>query len=574
VRYLQLTHNEWDPTTKTSRPKVLHSFGREDQLDRDAIRRLVASLTRLLDPATALTSTDKPGSTSGPAGLAFTSSRPVGGTLVLDGLWRRLGIDTVMTRLLAGRKRDPRTERVLFALVANRALEPGSKLAAARWVTRRAHIDGLPETTDDACYRAMDWLLDIAPDLEKEVFWQVATLLDHEVDLLFFDTTSTYFETDEPDLPVTRDSRGRPIPDSTLEATATGEASAATGEGADAEGVGFRSYGKSKDSREDLPQVVIGMAVTRAGIPVRVWCWPGNTSDSALIRQAREDMRDWTLARVMWVADRGFSSAQNRRELRRGGGHYIIGEKLRSGSAEATAALSRQGRYQHVRDNLQVKEVKIAEDERFVICYNPEQAERDTALREVMLGKLTTMITGTDQLSVTKRAELRGRISTMPGLNRYLRVTPGGLLRIDKKKISIEANLDGKYLLRCSDPALSAEDIALGYKQLLQVERGWRDMKTTLELRPVYHRLEDRIRAHVILCWLALLLIRIAETTTGDTWANLREDLQEMHVGTFEGPAGTFRQRTELTTEQRDILGKIGIEPPKKIIELGLPTTP
>jgi hypothetical protein len=141
----------------------------------------------------------------------------------------------------------------------------------------------------------------------------------------------------------------------------------------------------------------------------------------------------------------------------------------------------------------------------------------------------------------------------MPGLNRFLRVTPGGLLRIDKKKITSEANLDGKYLLRCSDPDLSAEDIALGYKQLLQVERGWRDMKTTLELRPVYHRLEDRIRAHVILCWLALLLIRIAETTTDQTWANLREDLQELHVGTFEGPAGTFRQRTELTTEQRDI---------------------
>ena len=83
-----------------------------------------------------------------------------------------------MTRLLAGRKGDPRTERVLFALVANRALAPGSKLAAAGWVTRRAHIDGLAETSDDACHRAMDWLLDIAPDLEREVFWQVATLLD------------------------------------------------------------------------------------------------------------------------------------------------------------------------------------------------------------------------------------------------------------------------------------------------------------------------------------------------------------------------------------------------------------
>ncbi|NKQ55651.1 IS1634 family transposase [Amycolatopsis sp. K13G38] len=572
VRYLQLTHNEWDPATKTSRPKVLHSFGREDQLDRDAIKRLVASLTRLLDPATALTS-----SGAGPAELAFTSSRPVGGTLVLDALWRRLGIDTVMARLLEGRKRDPRTERVLFALVANRALDPGSKLAAAGWVTRRAHIDGLPETSDDACYRAMDWLLDIAPELEREVFWQVATLLDHEVDLLFFDTTSTYFETEGPDDPITRDTRGRPAPDPSGDTGTENDADSGTDKsGGDTagDGVGFRTYGKSKDSRDDLPQVVIGMAVTRAGIPVRVWCWPGNTTDSALIRQAREDMRDWTLARVMWVADRGFSSAANRRELRRGGGHYIIGEKLRSGSAEATAALSRPGRYQHVRDNLQVKEVRIADDERFVLCFNPEQAERDAALREVMTGKLAALIAASDRLTAEKRAELRGRISTMPGLNRYLRTTPGGLLRVDKKKVTSETHLDGKYLLRCSDPHLSAEDIALGYKQLLQVERGWRDMKTTLELRPVYHRLEDRIRAHVILCWLALLLVRIVETTTGRTWNQVRDDLQELHVGTFEGPAGTFRQRTELSAAQRDILTKLGIDTPKKIIELGPATTP
>ena len=123
-------------------------------------------------------------------------------------------------------------------------------------------------------------------------------------------------------------------------------------------------------------------------------------------------MRDWTLARIVWVADRGFSSTQNRRYLRRGGGHYIIGEKLRSGSAEANAALSRQGRYQHVRDNMQVKEVRIADDERFVICHNPEDADRDAALREVMLGKLTALIDGTDTLSVDEaggvaRADLR-----------------------------------------------------------------------------------------------------------------------------------------------------------------------
>src|SRR5437660_11071382 len=154
----------------------------------------------------------------------------------------------------------------------------------------------------------------------------------------------------------------------------------------------YRRWGKSKDYRDDLPQVVIGMAVTRDGIPLRVWCWPGNTADSALIRQVKDDMRHWSLSRVVWVADRGFTSAENRRYLRKGGNHYIIGEKLRSGSAEAQAALSRQGRYQEVAENLRVKEVRIAEDERFVICHNPQGAERDAAIRARMITQLRELI--------------------------------------------------------------------------------------------------------------------------------------------------------------------------------------
>ncbi len=310
------------------------------------------------------------------------------------------------------------------------------------------------------------------------------------------------------------------------------------------------------------------MAVTREGIPVRCWCWPGNTSDSALIRQVKHDMRDWTLARIVWVADRGFSSAENRRYLRRGDHHYIIGEKLRSGSAEATAALARPGRYQHLAENLQVKEVRIAEGERFVVCFNPEQAERDAALREVMTGKLTALIADSDQLSVTQRAELRGRISTMPGLARFLRTTGGGLLRLDKTRVEAETKLDGKYLLRASDPSLSAEDIARGYQQLLEVERGWRDLKQILDLRPVYHRREERIRAHVQLCWLALLLIRVAETTTGQTWPVMRRELDRLHAITYTGPTGTFRQTTEPTKPQIDLYAQLDLPRPKKIIEI------
>lgn len=552
VSYLQLVHNDWDPAARTSRTKILYSFGRTDQVDTAAIERLIVSLSRLLDPAAALKATTG-------SDLSLICSRPLGGTDVLDGLWRRLGIDTAMTKLLARRRVGSPFERVLFGLVANRALAPSSKLAAADWITNDVHIDGLGETSDDVCYRAMDWLHDVREHLEREVFGKVANLLNLEVDLLFFDTTSTYFELTDPDEPVRRDEHGHVLPAS------QGDAPNAN---AEEDSVGFRTYGKSKDSRDDLPQIVIGMAVTREGIPVRVWCWPGNTADSKLIRQVRDDMRDWTLSKIVWVADRGFSSERNRRYLRQGEHAYIIGEKLRSDSPEIKAALSRQGRYTCVAENMRVKEVKISETERFVICHNPDAATRDAHIRAQLVAQLDELIAGSDKLPAMKRGELRGRISTKPGLNRYLRVTPGGLLRVDKARCKTEANLDGKYLLRCSDPHLSAADIALGYKQLLEVERGWRDMKQVLDLRPVYHRLEERIRAHVVLCWLALLLIRIIETSTGQTWHHIRRDLDRLHAVTFTGPTGTFRQRTDPTKPQIDLYARLDLPLPKKIIEI------
>jgi hypothetical protein len=550
VRYLQLAHNVWDPQKRRSTVQVVYNFGREDAANRDALQRLVASVTRFLDPDAALAAAAD--------GLEFTESRPLGGTWALDALWSRLGLSKEMRRLLNGRRLGDSAERVLFALVANRALAPSSKLAAARWVNEDALIAGLPVTSDDACYRAMDWLLEINSELERKVFDTLARLLNLEVDLLFFDTTSTYFVTGDEDEPVTRDTNGYPV----TSASTDGD------DGEQREPGGFRTWGKSKDYRGDLPQIVIGMAVTRDGIPVRVWCWPGDTNDPALIRQVKDDMRDWCLSKVIWVADRGFTSAANRRYLRKGGGGYIIGEKLRSGSAEAAAALSRQGRYTDVAQNLKVKEVRIAEDERFIICFNPEAAGRDAAIRARMIAQLTEAIKDSDQLSAGKRAELRGIISTKPGLNRYLRVTPGGLLRIDAARAKAEENLDGKYLLRTADPKLSAEDIAVGYKQLLEVERGWRDMKQVIDLRPVYHRREHRIRAHVILCWLALLLARLAENACGQTWPELRRELDRIHIDTFTGPAGTFRQRTEITTPQAAILKALDISTPPRIYQL------
>jgi hypothetical protein len=191
VSYLQLAHNEWDPAAKTARTKVLYSFGRADQLDRAAVERLIGALTRLVGTEPAPSGPDR-ARVVGVPGLEFTESRPLGGAWLLHGLWRRLGIDTLLRRLAGRTRRDPVVERVLFALVANRALAPSSKLAATSWAAHDVHLPSLTggdyRVTDDACYRAMDWLISIEAELARGVFDQVAHLLNLEVDLIFFDT--------------------------------------------------------------------------------------------------------------------------------------------------------------------------------------------------------------------------------------------------------------------------------------------------------------------------------------------------------------------------------------------------
>jgi transposase len=544
VGYLQLAHNEWDAKAGHSVVRVLHSFGREDLIDRAAISRLIGSLERWLDPL----APPRPAAGTGP-GLRFVESRPIGGAWALDGIWRALGVQRTLSGLLQGRRLDPRAERVLFAMVANRALEPLSKLAASKWLSERAWIPGLQELDEDACYRAMDWLLEVQDDVAEQVYFQTADLLNLKVDLLFFDTTSTYFETETPDEPAVDEDGNQVTP-------------------------AFRTYGHSKDSRDDLPQIVIGMAVTRTGIPIRVWCWPGNQSDQELIRQVKDDLRAWKLSRVVWVADRGFQSEENRRYMQRAGGHYIFGEKLRGNDREANQALARQGRYHEIAENLRVKEVIIDDGtmrDRFVICHNPDEASRDKTVREQLLAQLADAIAGSDALTAEERQKLHGRLSTKRGLKRFIRTTKTGLLRVDRAAVKAEEHLDGKFLLRTSDPTLSVEDIALGYKQLLEIERAWRDMKSTIDLRPVYHRKEDRIRAHVLLCWLSLLLIRIAETQTRQTWRNLRDELERLHLITFTGPAGTSRQRTELTHQQQQILRQLSIDAPPLFLQLAAP---
>ena len=236
---------------------MLYSFGRADQLDRPAIERLITALTRVLgtEPGAGTDGGPDRARAAGMPGLMFTESRPLGGAWLLDGLWHRLGIDTLLRGLAGGTRRDAVVERVLFALVANRALAPSSKLAATSWIAHDVHLPGLTggdyRVSDDACYRAMDWLLAVEAELARGVFDAVAHLLNLEVDLIFFDTTSTYFETEQADEPVWRDA-ARPA------SCPTSPTSPARNDSARPTGrqrkIGFRTHGKSKDSRDDLPR--------------------------------------------------------------------------------------------------------------------------------------------------------------------------------------------------------------------------------------------------------------------------------------------------------------------------------
>jgi hypothetical protein len=254
--------------------------------------------------------------------------------------------------------------------------------------------------------------------------------------------------------------------------------------------------------------------------------------------------------------------------------------------------LSRQGRYQSVRDNLRVKEIRLGQGDgarRFVLCHNPEQAERDRHQRQQQLAvvaaeleRITTLRAKAGPANTTGRGRGHGRraaagddhlkaecaLCDHPALGRWLRQGPGGRLMIDRAKVRAEQRLDGKFLLSTSAPDLSAEDVALGYKNLLEAERCFRDLKTTLELRPVYHHLERRIRAHVLLCWLALLLGRVAERQTGHTWRRINLELGRLHLVTLAGPAGRVQHTTALTQSQRELYAATGVTPPPRVTSL------
>jgi transposase len=530
VEYVQLAHNVWNKNKGFAQAQVIYSFGRREQLDIEAIKRLVNSLCRFLDPE------DEINAKSSGADLKFIKARPCGGAYLLSQLWKRLNIDKRLETVLKDRSFTAPIKQALFAMVANRALAPSSKLAIEQWAAEDVFLGTEEDLQVQHFYRAMDFLLEHAQDIQKEVFWSTASLLNLTVDLIFFDTTNTYFEIDEP-----------------------GPSE-------------LKAYGKSKDKRDDLPLVTIGLAVTREGIPVKCWILPGNQHDAKTVDRIQKDLNAWNIGRVVWVMDRGMAGDENRRILQRAGGQYILGEKLR-GVHLNQAALSHPGRFKVIKDNLHVKEVFAGQGtgrRRYVIAYNPEQAEVDRVNREKTLDRLRCELDALNKPNRRKSSKAQCNVLLNKSMGRYVKELKSGKLKIDNAKVKQEKKLDGKYLLSTSDQHLSAEDIALGYKQLMEVERAFRSLKGSLSLRPIYHSKDDRIRSHVLLCWLALLLIRIAEIETGMTWPKIKRTMQRLNLVEFLTKDGRILQHTELIADQRNILNKLNIKPPKKVFKVDL----
>lgn len=532
VTYVQLAHNERDAQKGHAKATVLYNFGRIEDLDVEQLKRLVKSISRFLPPEAALESQvmlKHRGSS-----FKWNWTRSFGGGYLLSALWQQLRLREVMERRVSQRQFKTPISDAIFAMVANRCLAPSSKLSITEWVEKDVFINKLSKLEVQVLYRAMDFLLIHQAAIEQEVYWAVADLLNLEVDLILFDTTSSYFETE-------------------IESV-------------------LKKHGYSKDKRGDLPQVIIGLAVTRDGIPVRHWVFPGNTMDMSTIERVKKDLVSWRLSRVVIVHDEGMTSASNLQYLQRGGGHYIAGCKLRNGEARAEQALSHKGPFTTIDEHLFAKEIVVgdgAKRQRLVLVKNTKEQKRAEETRQQLIQTLEDKIkpfNARKNKSPDNKALQELKSHRLYG--KYLIELKSGHLKIDRDKLQFETRYDGKYLLETSDDSLSLGDIVLGHKQLYDVEQAFRTLKTTLELRPNYHSRDDRIKCHILLCFMALVLVRIVERKTQKSWARVRDEMARLHCGEFQIESKKFRQLTELTAEQKQIFKELAIKEPSSIVDI------
>jgi hypothetical protein len=514
--YLLIVDNQWvDGKVKQH---VLHRLGRLDELLASGqLDALIQSLGRFSEKLAVLGAHARGDSVT-------TRSARIGPALIFQRIWQACSMDKVLTGLLKGRRFEFSVERAIFLTVLHRLLAPGSDRAAEKWKDDYA-IEGVADLDLHHLYRAMAWLGEVLPsaqqdgatpfsprtnkDLIEEALFARRRDLFSALDIVFFDTTSIYFE----------------------------------GQGGETIG----QLGHSKDHRPDLKQMVVGMVLDQNGNPVCSELWPGNTADVKSLVPIVERLRGrFGIRSICIVADRGMISAETLKEVESRKWSYILGVRMRS-STEARAVVARAGRYAEVhpksddRDDpspLRVKEVWVEGARRYVVCLNEDQATKDRRDREAVVASLRDALSKGDKSLVGNK-----------GYRKYLR---GGAKQfaVDEDKIKEEARYDGKWVLT-TNMDIAAAEVALKYKQLWMVEDVFRSMKSLLNTRPIYHKCDETIRGHVFCSFLALLLRkeledRLARREWKLEWADVIRDLDnlvEMEVS-ISGKGYVFRGQT------------------------------
>jgi len=544
VAYYALAENAWNAAAKRAEARVVHNFGRADQVDRDGLKRLVKSINRVLDAGDAVAS----GLREVPE-IEIERVFELGVVLAARRLWEELGIGTAIRRCAEAGELTAPHETALFAMAANRLDDPSSKLGCAvRWLPDVAFLPDAAGLTVDQLYRALDFLAVWSDAIERDVFLKSADLFRLDVDLIFYDTTTAYFEIDAADEEA-EEWAGR------LYAP-------------------LRRRGHSKEGRDNQPQVIVALAVTRDGMPVRSWVLPGDTADVTTVARIKDDLRAWRLGRCVFVGDAGMYSAENLAALSRGLGRYILAVPMRKVKEIAAEVLTRPGRYKPVADNLQIKEIVVGEGERrrrYVLCLNPEEAERQRRHREQVLIELAAEL----KLLYEREEDHPKAACTLLASRRYGRYLGTDYLgrpRLDTAKVKAAEKFDGRFVVITNDDTLSAEDVALGYKGAWIIESCFRRMKQTgLEVRPMFHWTPRRIEAHIKLCVLALQTQRAAEIRCAQPWARIAHELAALKAVRFRSEGRTIVQRTKIADNLREILKQLGVSTPKQIMSVSDP---
>jgi Transposase DDE domain len=536
--YLQVVENRWE--RGRSRQRVVATLGRLDQLQRTGqLDALLASGARLARSVLLL-------SEHAQGRLPTLSIRHIGPALVFQRLWQQTGCQQVIGQLLHGRRFEFSIERAVFLTVLHRLFDPGSDRAADKWKADY-EIEGCQDLQLHHLYRAMGWLGDELPskeqvdktpfaprcnkDLVEEALFARRRDLFTQLQLVFFDTTSIYFE------------------------------------GQGGETIGQRGY--SKDHRPDLKQMVVGAVLDGQGRPICCELWPGNTADVATLIPVVDRLRSrFGVTKVCIVADRGMISEETIEELEKPqrGWQYILGARMRSQNEVKEDVLARAGRYRVVHPErqtsedpapLQVKEVRV-QGRRYVVCLNEDEARKDAGDREAIVESLREKLRRGEKSLVGNK-----------GYRRYLTSTGSDHFQIDEAKIKQEVRYDGKWVLR-TNTDLDAAEVALQYKRLWMVESWFRSSKSLLQTRPIYHKCDETIRGHVFCSFLALVLrqeleVRLAKDGHDFEWADVISDLDRLQMVDVEQDGKRFRLRSEVQGTCGSVFRAAGVAVPPTV---------